>query len=442
MYKGWRSVSALAAVTLAFTFGLAGPQAQADRPANLAAWVRPDTAPYPADNPFTQAKLDLGKRLFTDKRLSGGNSMSCSSCHDPAKGFSDARPRAVGEGGEAGPMHTPTLWNLAWTEQLFWDGRAGSLEKQALGPIANPIEMNQDLATLTAELAGDRDLEAAFARAFPQDPVISLDNIAKAIAIFERTLVSPATPFDRWIAGDEGAISASAKRGFTLFDGRAACSNCHKGWAFTDGAFHDIGLPGTGPGRGGVVGHPELFNSWKTPTLRELGRSAPYMHDGSIADLKGVLRHYVSGAVHRPTLSRDLPHQLDLAEAEQADVLAFLATLDADPTALPATVAAVSAVDPAPLAANGPAPSRIEVSQQNTAFSVPGVRLRKGGTLVIHNEDTRVHNIRVFSADMDYDSGVQDPGQSVEVLFDKNGRFRAVCNIHPKMKMSVEVVEQ
>lgn len=440
MGKVWRSSSALALVSLVFALGLAGPGAQADRPSNLAAWARPDSAPYPADNPFSPAKLELGKRLFVDKRLSGGNTMSCSSCHDPAKGFSDARPRAVGEGGQAGPMHTPTLWNLAWTEQLFWDGRAGSLEKQALGPIANPIEMNQDLASLPAELSGDQDLEAGFARAFPEKPVIDLDNIAKSIAIFERTLVSPVTPFDRWIAGDERAISAAAKRGFALFDGKAACTNCHKGWAFTDGAFHDIGLTSTGPGRGGTVGHPELFNSWKTPTLREVGRTAPYMHDGSIADLKSVLRHYVQGVVHRPTLSRDLPARLDLTDAEQADILAFLDTLNADPAALPATVAAVAPVDPGPVA-GGTAASRVEVTQRDTAFSVPGVRLRKGGMLVIHNEDTRVHNIRVFAADMDYDSGVQDPGQSVEVLFDHEGRFRAVCNIHPKMKMSVEVVE-
>ncbi|MBJ7414132.1 MAG: c-type cytochrome [Niveispirillum sp.] len=440
MGKARRSLSALAAVMLAFTLGLAGPQAQADRPGNLAAWARPDSAPYPADNPYSDAKLELGRRLFNDTRLSGGNSMSCASCHDPAKGFSDARPRAVGEGGQAGPMHTPTLWNLAWAEQLFWDGRAGSLEKQALGPIANPIEMNQDLAALPAELKGDRDLEAAFARAFPQDPVISLDNIAKSLAIFERTLVSPITPFDRWVAGDEAAIPDAAKRGFALFDGKAACSNCHKGWAFTDGAFHDIGLPVTGPGRGGVVGHAELANSWKTPTLREIGRTAPYMHDGSIADLRDVLRHYVNGVVHRPTLSRDLPPHLDLTDAEQADILAFLGTLNADPAALPVQVKAVAAIDPGPITA-GPAPARLEVTQRDTAFSAAAVRLRKGGTLVIHNEDTRVHNIRVFAADMDYDSGVQDPGQSVEVLFDHQGRFRAVCNIHPKMKMSVEVVE-
>lgn len=440
MGKARRSLSAVAVVVLAFTLGLAGPQAQADRPGSLAAWTRPDGAPYPADNPFSDAKLELGRSLFNDSRLSGGNSMSCASCHDPAKGFSDGRPRAVGEGGQAGPMHTPTLWNLAWAEQLFWDGRAGSLEKQALGPIGNPIEMHQDLAALPAELKDDRDLEAAFARAFPQEPVISLDNIAKAIAIFERTLVSPVTPFDRWVAGDDGAIGDAAKRGFALFDGKAACSNCHKGWAFTDGAFHDIGLPATGPGRGGVVGHVELANSWKTPTLREIGRTAPYMHDGSIADLKDVLRHYVQGVVQRPTLSRDLPPHLDLTDGEQADILAFLDMLNAAPAALPVHVNAVAATDPGPVTA-GPAPARLEVTQRDTAFSAAAVRLRKGGTLVIHNEDTRVHNIRVFAADMDYDSGVQDPGQSVEVLFDHEGRFRAVCNIHPKMKMSVEVVE-
>lgn len=436
----WRSASMLAAVTLTFAVALTGSGAQADGPAQFAAWVRPDSAPYPADNPYSQAKLELGRRLFNDKRLSGGNSMACASCHDPAKGFSDGRPRAVGESGTAGPMHTPTLWNLAWAEQLFWDGRAGSLEKQALGPIANPIEMNQDLATLPGELQGDQDLVAAFARAFPQSPAISLDTIAKAISVYERTLVSPIAPFDRWVMGDKGAVSPAAKRGFALFDGKAGCSQCHKGWAFTDGAFHDIGLPATGPGRGGVVGHPELANSWKTPTLRETGRTAPYMHDGSITSLKGVLRHYLHEVTQRPTLSRDLPGKLELSDDEQADILAFLATLNADPAALPVHVNAVAAADPSP-ADSGPAPSRVEVTQRDTAFNTATVRLHKGGTLVIHNQDTRVHNIRVFAPDLDYDSGVQDPGQSVEVLFDHEGRFRAVCNIHPKMKLTVEVVE-
>jgi cytochrome c peroxidase len=406
----------------------------------LADWRRPDSAPFPPDNPFSQAKLDLGQRLFNDKRLSGSNTQSCASCHNPAMGFADGLTTAVGEAGKAGPMHTPTLWNLAWTEQLFWDGRAGSLEKQALGPIANPIEMNQDLASLPGELSGDADLVAAFAAAFPQEPRVTLDNIARAIAIYERTLVSPETPFDRYVTGDAQAISPTAQRGFALFAGKAGCANCHKGWAFTDGAFHDIGLIGTGPGRGGVVGHKELFNSWKTPTLREIGRTGPYMHDGSVPDLEGVLHHYVSGVIDRLTLSRDLPHKLDLTRQEQDDILAFLATLDAAPGALPVKVAAIAAADPLAPAAGAP-PTRVEVTQRDTAFSVPAIRLKKGGTLVIHNEDTRVHNIRVFSADMDYDSGVQDPGQSVEVLFDHEGRFRAVCNIHPKMRLGVEVVE-
>lgn len=419
-----------------------GPAATtAGTPGPLAAWQRPDSIPFPAPNPASPARIDLGRSLFHDTRLSGGNSMSCASCHDPAKGFSDARPRAVGEGGQVGPMNTPTLWNLAWTDFLFWDGRAASLEQQALGPVANPIEMAQDLDRLPAELSADPALVAAFARAFPDDPRISTGNIAKAIASFERTLVSPVTPFDRWVAGDEAAISAAAKRGFALFDGKAGCSNCHKGWAFTDGAFHDIGLKATGPGRGGVVAHAQLANSWKTPTLRENARTAPYMHDGSIADLKGVLAHYIDGVVPRPTLSADIPARLDVSAGEQEDLLAFLATLNSDAPPVPAPLAAAtqpdSVVSTTPIAT---VPARVEVTQRDTAFSVAAVQIRQGGTLVIHNEDTRVHNIRVFSADMDYDSGVQDPGQSVQVLFDHEGRFRAICNIHPKMKLGVEVV--
>ena len=437
--KTLRTLLLLAGTALLFG---AGPAATtAGTPGPRAAWQRPDFIPFPATNPASQARIDLGRTLFHDTRLSGGNSMSCASCHDPAKGFSDARPRAVGEGGQAGPMNTPTLWNLAWTDFLFWDGRAASLEQQALGPIANPIEMAQDLDRLPGELSADPALVVAFAKAFPDDPRISKDTIAKAIASFERTLVSPLTPFDRWVAGDEGAISAAAKRGFDLFDGKAGCSNCHKGWAFTDGAFHDIGLPATGPGRGGVVGHAELANSWKTPSLRENARTAPYMHDGSIADLRGVLRHYIDGVVQRPTLSADIPARLDISAAEQEDLLAFLATLNSDGTPVPAAIATVTIpADGGSAPPLSTVPARVEVTQRDTAFSVASVQIRKGGTLVIHNDDKRVHNIRVFSADMDYDSGVQDPGQSVEVLFDHEGRFRAVCNIHPKMKLGVEVV--
>lgn len=408
-------------------------------PTDPAAYVRPaDGIPFPADNPYSRAKHELGERLFHDPRLSGGDTMSCASCHDPSLGFGDGKPLAVGEKGQQAPRHTPTLWNLAWAPTLFWDGRAPSLEAQATGPIANPVEMAQDLAALPAELAADPDYPTQFAAAFPEAPGITLENLAKAIATFERTLVSPETPFDRWAAGNQGAVTDAAKRGFALFTGKAQCAACHSGWAFTDHAFYDIGLPGTGPGRGGVLGQPRLENAWKTPTLREVGRHAPYMHDGSLPTLEAVIDHYAGREVERPTLAPELPRQLVLSAQEKADLLAFLKTLDSDrPQDTAPVLAALTTPAPQP-----PAPGprdRVEVTQRDKAFSAKAVSLTPGGTLVIHNDDSRAHNIRVFAPAMDYDSGLQDPGQSVSVPFKEPGDYTAVCNIHPTMRLKVTV---
>ncbi len=419
----------------------AGPVAKAPIPTDPAAYRQPaEGIPFPADNPYSRAKHELGERLFHDPRLSGGDTMSCASCHDPSLGFGDGKVLAVGEKGQQAPRHTPTLWNLAWAPTLFWDGRAPSLEAQATGPIANPVEMAQDLAALPAELAADPEYPAQFAAAFPEAPGVTLDNLAKALATFERTLVSPETPFDRWAAGDETAVPEAAKRGFALFTGKAQCAACHSGWAFTDHAFYDIGLPGTGPGRGGVLGQPRLENAWKTPTLREVGRHAPYMHDGSLATLEAVIDHYAGREVERPTLAPELPRKLVLSAQEKADLLAFLKTLDSDRPQDTAPVLAALTL-PAPKGHDhGPkAQDRVEVTQRDKAFSAKSVALKPGGTLVIHNDDSRAHNIRVFAPSMDYDSGLQDPGQSVSVPFKAPGEYTAVCNIHPTMRLKVTV---
>jgi cytochrome c peroxidase len=245
-----------------------------DLAALKAAFRRPATIPFPADNPFSEAKRALGERLFNDRRLSADGHLSCASCHDPAKGFADSRIRSTGVPGRPLGRHTPTLWNLAFAARLFWDGRARSLEEQSLNPIAATEEMAMPVESAVRLLADDSAMARAFARAFPDDPHVSAGNLAKAIATYERTLVSPVTRFDRWIEGDAQALTDEEVNGFRLFTGKAGCANCHSGFAFTDSAFHDNGLPGDDRGRGAVLRLPAADHAFKTPGLRELKWSA------------------------------------------------------------------------------------------------------------------------------------------------------------------------
>ncbi len=395
---------------------------------------RPAAIPFPADNPYSDQKRTLGDALFHDTRLSIDNSLSCASCHDRDKGFADGKAQGRGVSGQALKRHTPGLWNLAWGAQSFWDGRARSLEEQATGPITNPDEMAQPLDALVSRLSGDAELERKFAAAFPREPQVTVLNIARALATYERTLVSPETRFDRWIGGDAKALTEQEIAGFRLFAGKAGCSNCHSGFALTDNAFHDIGLPGDDRGRGVVLRLPAADHAFKTPGLREIGRSAPYMHDGSFATLDDVLRHYESGVIDRPTLSRDLPRRLQLADPERAVLLAFLRTLTTETEPRPPDRIVVAAP-----VKRAPAARVTTVSQSDKAFSPTHIALRRGERLWIVNNDTRTHNVRVFDQVLDFDSGAQEPGETVEIPFPKAGSFLLFCGIHPNMELRVEV---
>src|SRR5215475_10518230 len=204
---------------------------------------RPATVPFPTDNPYSEKKRALGEALFNDKRLSIDGSLACASCHDRAKGFADGKVQGVGVPGRPLKRHTPTLWNLAWASPVCWDGRAHSLEEQVAGPIESPDEMAQPIAAVVARLAADPAMVRAFTQAFPDNPRVDGANLAKAITTYERTFMSPDTRFDRWIAGDEHTLTQNEVAGFRLFTGKAGCVKCHSGFAFTDYAFHDIGLP-------------------------------------------------------------------------------------------------------------------------------------------------------------------------------------------------------
>jgi len=291
---------------------------------DLSDFARPDGIPFPTETPYTPERAELGQRLFFDPQLSADGATSCASCHQPDKGFEDGRKTAAGLRGRTLARHTPTLWNVAIQTALFWDGRSHSLEDQALRPVSATVEMNLDLELLVARLSADRTYVAAFAEAFPDELAISPDTVSRAIATYERTLISPLSPFDDYVAGDEDALSEEAKRGFELFTGKARCATCHTGWAFTNGGFHDIGLTDDDLGRGALTLRKFDEHRFRTPTLRELLSRAPYMHDGSLATLEAVVDHY---ADHRkPRLFALGP--VKLSSAERADIVAFLESLD------------------------------------------------------------------------------------------------------------------
>jgi cytochrome c peroxidase len=263
--------------------------------------------------------------------------MSCATCHNPSFDWGDGQAKAVGDGMKQLGRRSPTILNSAWIEPFMWDGRFESLEEQALGPITSPDEMNMPLEDLVPKLEKIEEYPQLFASAFDGSTEITPDKIARAIATFERTVVSGEAPFDRWARGDESAISPEAKRGFELFNGKANCSACHEGWRFTDDSFHDIGLPDGDLGRGMMLPNIEkMQHAFKTPSLRNIDRRGPYMHDGSLADLVTVIHYYDSAENARPSRSDEI-RPLRLSKEEKQDLVAFLETLTSDdpPVALP-----------------------------------------------------------------------------------------------------------
>jgi len=400
-------------------------------------FARPTFVPHPADNPPTAAKIALGKRIFEDVELSATGTVACASCHDPRLGFADGEPRGKGVTGRRLVRHTPSLWNVAWSPLLFWDGRALSLEDQIRFPVEHPDEMGSSLENAVARFSRRDSYLRAFAQAFPADsPQISPRTIAQALATYERTLVSPPTRFDRWIAGEADALKPSELAGFAIFTGKGRCSNCHAGFAFTDHGFYDIGLPGSDKGRGADIGLPAANHAFKTPTLRELAWTAPYMHDGSLATLEDVVRHYESGGVARPTRSRDLPENLALSEQERSDLVAFLETLSSETPPQPSREPWVNAAE---FASRAPPADTTVVSQVNKHFHPHYVRVRSGQLLTVLNDDTRTHNVRIYDPRFDYNSGAQEPRETVTIRFPGPGTFEAFCAIHPSMRLTVVV---
>jgi len=285
--------------------------------------------PVPEDNPLTPGKVALGRRLFFDPILSRDYSLACASCHDPRRAFADGLPVAVGVEGRAGKRHAPTLVNRGYSRAQFWDGRAASLEEQALMPIANPDEFTMTVEEVVARLQSHSEYPPLFQVAFGRPP--NADDLARALASYVRTILSGDAPIDRYLAGDQDALSEQARLGLRLFRGKANCTACHLGPTFTDEDFHNTGVAWrdgafADPGRFAVTGKEEDRGAFKTPTLRQVALTAPYMHDGSLKTLDEVVEFYNAGGRPNPHLDPEL-RPLQLTEEEKQALAVFLRSL-------------------------------------------------------------------------------------------------------------------
>ncbi|MDR3633290.1 MAG: cytochrome c peroxidase [Isosphaeraceae bacterium] len=314
----------------------------------------------PAANPLTKGKVELGKQLYFDPRVSLDGTVSCATCHNPEKGWTDGAPVSTGIDGLKGDRSAPTVLNTAYGKTMFWDGRAPSLEAQAQGPVQNPIEMGkQSYKQIIERLRTISGYREQFQKVFGTD--VTLDGMAKAIAAFERvTAVSGNSKYDKYTAGDLKALDDSEKRGMVLFGLRASpdddfktdavlkkamCTSCHVGFNFTDEQFHNLGI-GWDPaqksfkdkGRWAVTPIGARNNAeigaFKTPTVRDAARTGPYMHDGSLKTLEEVVEHYNKGGNPNPFLDNDLKKPLNLTDQEKKDVVAFMKALTGEEIAV------------------------------------------------------------------------------------------------------------
>jgi cytochrome c peroxidase len=296
---------------------------------SLKAWILP-AVEHPSDNKPTAERIALGHKLFFDPRMSGDGNMSCATCHNPAVGWSDALPTAKGVKSAVLGRSSPTIFNTAYNGIQMWDGRKKSLEDQAMGPMEANVEMNMDLAKLFQWLNGNEGYKAMFAKAYP-GAAIDAPTVSKAIAAYERTVISKNSPFDRWVKGDAKAMTVQQVDGFKLYNGKANCIACHSGSNFTDNGFHNVGLASFGtsePDLGRYTQKPvkAMKGAFKTPTLREVARTAPFFHDGSANTLMDVVEFYNKGGEVTSNLSPNMK-PLGLSKAEKESLVAFMQAL-------------------------------------------------------------------------------------------------------------------
>ena len=274
--------------------------------------------PVPDDNPLTREKIELGRRLFRDRRLSEDGSISCASCHVPGRAFADARPVAIGVGGRIGRRNVPAIINRAYGRAFSWDGRTTSLEEQVIRPIGDPLEMGS-----TPEAAAGR-------------LGISVIELSQALASYVRSTLAANSPYDRYLNGERSALSAEAVAGLQIFRGKGHCTACHIGPTFSDELFHNTGIAWDASaqalrddGRFAVTGRKEDRGAFKTPTLREVARTAPYMHDGSLTRLADVVDFYDGGGRENPGLDREI-RPLGLSRQDTRALVTFLRSLSGE----------------------------------------------------------------------------------------------------------------
>jgi len=301
---------------------------------DLSDWKLPQV-PMPADNPQSKAKIALGHQLTFDTRLSKDNSISCAGCHLPFAGGGGHTPRAFGQGGQLGRW-APSWINAAYYTSLFWDGRAASLEEQTgalpghMGPISAPDEMGGGVAVVVKNINAIPAYKKEFHKVFGENA--TRQNIARAIAAYERTLIARHSPFQRYVNGDKKVLSMAAKRGFALFRGKALCIGCHTPPLLTDNDFHNIGVPQVGPlkvdvGRYAVTHDEDDKGAFKTPSLYNSAAFLFFMHDGTFSTMKQVIKHYNKGGNPKDAHQDDLIQPLNLTGREESDLIAFMKSL-------------------------------------------------------------------------------------------------------------------
>lgn len=287
---------------------------------------------FPKENPYTPDKAALGKLLYFDTRLSADNTVSCATCHSPQFGFTDGKAVSDGIKAQKGSRSAPTVINRAYSLNQFWDGRAKSLEEQAGGPMQNPIEMGNTHEGVVKSVQGVAGYAPLFAKAFGS-PEIDIDRVTKAIATYERTVLSGNSAYDRYKAGNKSALNAAQVRGMDIYFNKAKCDQCHENSNFTLNAYHNLGVgtdkPTPDAGRYEVTKNDADWGAFKTPTLRDIARTAPYMHDGSLATLEEVVDFYNKGGLKNKNLDEKMK-PLNLTQAEQTDLVAFLKSLNGE----------------------------------------------------------------------------------------------------------------
>ena len=302
---------------------------------DMSKWLRPAEVPQPKDNKLTPERIELGKLLYFDVRLSSSQKISCATCHHPKKGWSDliSTPKAVGHEGAVGSRNSSVILNTAYQNRQFWDGRARTLEEQVLGPIELDVEMNMPLDILIPKLNAIKGYVELFKKAYPGEG-LTQKSLAKAIASFERTVVSTNSPFDKYAMGKKDAIGTQAKKGFELFKGKAHCIDCHDGFNFSDGSFHNIGLKdgelhGKELGRYLIKRRAAWYGVMKTPTLRDASKSAPYFHDGSAGTLHEVAHVCGNGGRFTHNVKNKSTFMVDrkLSRSEINELVSFIDSL-------------------------------------------------------------------------------------------------------------------